>query len=458
MKYFKRMTAMILCVAMLSGCTMLNGGDDLLQPPKPPKSYVLLQEKLNELENTMTAISPQSGQYRNTVTFEDLNGDGTDEAIATMCSKKSGKVQVFVFQRTDDEYVEIGHISGKGAAIGSLSFPYLTSSQTEEDMPSRTEKGMIITWNLSNSLEKGMTVCALQDGEMRSLRDLEYTDYTTYDMDGDDADELFTVNYMESGKTASLYDYNSEKGKLELISQANATQDVQTTVNITTGRLASGERAVFVDNKYETDNGMQTDVYVLEKKKQGKKVQRKLENLALTTELTTYRSVSLYYSEDINSDGCVEVPQLTEIPQLKSPSTKDTDSKVNTAWFTDWYQFRLDEDEKTTCVATTYNSLNEEWRLFLPSEWRDHVSVKTASDSGISQTLFQDAETGDVLLTIYVFGEKDRDLLFQTSDLTDLGGANSQCYAMRIEKTDSEYAITESEAEERFAKVNPDWY
>lgn len=451
MKYRKRIAALLLCTVMLSGCTMLSSGDDLLQTPKPPKSYVLLQNKLNELESTMSSISPQSGQYRNTVTFEDLDGDGTDEAIATMCSKKSGKVQVFVFQRTDDEYVQIGCISGKGSAIGSLSFPYLNSD--------RTEKGMIITWNLSNSAEKGMTVCALQDGEMRSLREMDYTDYTTCDLDGDNVDELFTVNYTENGKTASLYDYSRKRGKLELVSQADATQDIQATVNITTGKLASGETAVFVDNKFETDNGMQTDIYVLEIKKQDKKIQKKLQNLAITTDLSTYRSVSLYYSEDINSDGCVEVPQLTEIPQLTEVSEADTtDSQVNAAWFTDWYQFSLDEDEMTKRVATTYNSLNEEWRLFLPSGWREHVNVMTASDSGISQTLFLDAETKDVLLTIYVFSERDRDLLFQTGNLTDLGGSNSQCYAMRIEQTESEYAITETQAKGQFAKVNSDWY
>ena len=163
MRYCKRIAALALCAALLSGCTMLNSGDDLLQQPKPPESYLLLQNKLAELENSMTPISPQSGQYRNTVTFEDLNGDGNDEAIATMCSKKSGKVQVFVFQLVNDEYQQIGHISGQGSAISSLAFPSL-----EKD---RQEKGMIITWNLSNSLEQGMTVCVLQDGEMTALRE-----------------------------------------------------------------------------------------------------------------------------------------------------------------------------------------------------------------------------------------------------------------------------------------------
>ena len=445
MRYCKRIAALALCAALLSGCTMLNSGDDLLQQPKPPESYLLLQSKLSELEASMTPISPQSGQYRNTVTFEDLNGDGSDEAIATMCSKKSGKIHAYVFQLIDDEYQQIGHISGQGSAIGSLAFPSLGVDQLE--------KGMIITWNLSNSLEQGMTVCAIQDGEMRALRDLEYTDYTVCDLDEDGADELFTLNYMDSGKTANVYNYNSQKGKLELLSQAAATQDIQSPVSITTGRLASGETAVFVDNKYETDNGMQTDVYVLEKKKREgtSKTQERLQNLALTTELSTYRSVALYYSEDIDSDGCVEVPQLV------SPPESDGESQ-GSIWYVDWYQFTLEGDMIPKQVATTYISLNEEWKLFLPDGWQDHVAVHVASDSDISQTLFLDAETDEVLLTIYVYAEKDRDRISQIGGITELGGSNSRCYAMRVENAESAYAITESTARSSFAQVHSDWY
>ena len=446
MRYCKRIAALALCAGLLSGCTMLNSGDDLLQQPKPPESYLLLQNKLAELENSMTPISPQSGQYRNTVTFEDLNGDGNDEAIATMCSKKSGKVQVFVFQLINDEYKQIGHISGQGSAISSLAFPSL-----EKD---RQEKGMIITWNLSNSLEQGMTVCALQDGEMTALRELEYTDYTVCDLDGDKADELFTLNYMDNGKTANVYNYNAQKGKLELLSQAAATQDIQSPVNITTGRLASGETAVFVDNKYETDNGMQTDVYVLEKKQRDStaKEQQRLQNLALTTELSTYRSVSLYYSEDIDSDGRVEVPQLV------SPPEAEGDSSVGSLWYVDWYQFTLEGEQVPQQVATTYISINEEWKLFLPDGWQENVSVHVASDSDISQTLFLDVETDEVLLTIYVYAEKDRDRISQIGGVKEIGGSNSRCYAMRVENAESPYAVTESVARSSFAQVHTDWY
>ena len=192
---------------------------------------------------------------------------------------------------------------------------------------------------------------------------------------------------------------------------------------------------------------------MLEKKKREgtSKTQERLLNLALTTELSTYRSVALYYSEDVDSDGCVEVPQLV------SPPESDGESQ-GTIWYVDWYQFTLEGDMIPKQVATTYISLNEEWKLFLPDGWQNHAAVHVASDSDISQTLFLDAETDEVLLTIYVYAEKDRDRISQIGGITELGGSNSRCYAMRVENAESAYAITESTARSSFAQVHSDWY
>ena len=44
---------------------------------------MLLQKQLEQIMgDTMTYVSPQGGEYRNTVTFEDIDGDSEKEAIA----------------------------------------------------------------------------------------------------------------------------------------------------------------------------------------------------------------------------------------------------------------------------------------------------------------------------------------------------------------------------------------
>lgn len=436
MKYLKRIAALLLSAVLLSGCTILSSGDDLLQTPRASKSYLLLEKKLVGLGEDMTAISPQSGQYRNTVVFEDLNGDGEDEAIAFMRQGTGGQIFVYIFQLVDGAYEQIGCITGQGTAIGSLSF--LSFGKDGQN------KGMILTWTLSNSVEHGMTVCGMENGEMKGLTELEYTDYTTCDLDDDGADELLALNYGDNGrKCAQLYDY--QEGKMVLQSQADATQDVQGIANIMTGQLESGEMAVFVDNKFEKDNGMQTDIYAITGKT--------LDNLALTSGVSTYRPVSMYYSDDVDGDGLVEIPQLHAMKGYEKASQQETQ------WEIDWYHYSLNPNEERLRAFTTYSSLSEEWSLIFPNSWRRSVMVTTTGDSDVSQTIFSDAETSEVLVTIYVFGGADRQTASKAGDLIDLGSSSSNCYSAKINNNaDSGLAVGETRIRRNFSIVQKEWY
>ncbi len=441
MKYLKRFLAVMLCASMLCGCTMLSSADDLLQAPRASKNYLLLQKKLESLGQKLTPVSPQSGQYRNTVTFEDLDGDGVEEAIATVRQGTSGQISVYIFQFIDDQYEQIGCITGQATAIGSLSFPQF----------GETEQGMIITWVLSSGTVEGMTVCGLKQGEMVKLAEVEYTNYITGDLDGDHEDEIFALNYGGSGrKTAQLYDYQGDK--MALVAQADVTQDVQSVANITVGSLEDGKKAVFVDNKFETDNGMQTDIYAVSGS--GKKDDPiTVENLALTPGVSTYRSVAMYYSSDVDSDGCVEIPQPTPLPGYAKSDQQDI------LWMIDWFRYNMKAGENPVYACTTYHSLSEGWCLIFPKGWRGNVTVKTTGDSDVSQTIFRDAETKEVLVTFYAFGGNDREQAAATGGLTQLGKSSSRYYAMKVESgSKSRYAVKESQLEKKFIIIQSDWY
>lgn len=441
MKYLKRIVAAVVCASLLCGCTMLSSADDLLQAPRASKNYLLLQKKLDSLGEKLSPVSPQSGQYRNTVTFEDLDGDGVEEAIATMRQGASGQISVYIFQFVEDTYEQIGCITGQASAIGSLSFPQF----------GETEQGMIITWVLSNGTVEGMTVCGLKQGEMKKLAEIEYTDYITGDLDGDQEDEIFALNYGASGrKTARLYDYQGDK--MALVAQADATQDVQATANITIGNLSDGKQAVFVDNKFETDNGMQTDIYAVSGS--GKKDNPiTIENLALMPGVSTYRPVALYYSDDVDSDGCVEIPQPTPLPGYTKSDQQDT------LWMIDWFRYNVKTGEDPERACTTYHALSEGWCLIFPKGWRGNVTAKTTGDSDVSQTIFRDAKTKEVLVTFYAFGGSDREQAAETGGLTQLGKSSSRYYAMKVEQhSKSDYAVSESQLEKNFVIIQSDWY
>ena len=123
MKVLKNCIWLMLCMVMLTGCSLIAGGDDLLQTPKPSEKFTMLQDQLEKIiSEGKNYATPQKGSYRNTVTFEDIDGDGEDEAIAFFREGTGGKIYAYAFALEDGEYQQIGRIEGPGSALGSMSF------------------------------------------------------------------------------------------------------------------------------------------------------------------------------------------------------------------------------------------------------------------------------------------------------------------------------------------------
>ena len=434
MKKLKKYLSFLLCAAFLTGCSFIASGEDLFQLPRPSESFMLLQKELEQImDDNMTYVSPQGGAYRNTVTFEDINGDGVKEAFAFLREGTGGKIYMYAFRLEDEEYKPLGCVEGPGSSLSSMSFMQIKEG---------TEKLIVLTWTLSGDLKQGMTVCSVQNGKLTDVLDATYTAYTMYDMDGDTSEELFTVSYDETGrKMAQVYDYTDNK--MVLLAQTDATQNVQAVANITCGKLnEKGNPAIFVDNKFEKDNGMQTDIYVLDK--------TKLYNVALSSASSTYRSVSLYYSKDMQDDGMIEVPQLQPMPGYENSDATET------LWMVDWYRYGM--DGTTRRIVTTYDSLAEGWTMHFPTEWRGVITAQTISEAGVSQTTFmQLGHINDPLLTIYVFTGEDREEAADAGDLLFLGSNADTCFAAKMGTTDSPYQMSEEELIQSFSIVQNKW-
>ena len=291
MKRLKNAIALLLCTVLLSGCQIISAGDDLLQTPKPSQEYTLLQNKLEQIMGTtMTYSAPQSGSYRNAVTFADIDGEDGKEAIAFLRDESGGKIYVYAFTKDGDSYQELGSVEGPGTAIGAMDFVRIKDGD---------QRLFTLTWTLASGVGKGLTVYSIQDGKLKELLDTTCTDYTIADLDQDGTEELFTLSYEGAGrKIAQVYSYADKQ--MSLLSQAYASQDAQTIANLQAGQLSpDGTQAVFVDNKIENDNGMQTDMYVLDQKN------TTLRNLSQNSGTSTYRATTLYFCEDINGDAAI---------------------------------------------------------------------------------------------------------------------------------------------------------
>lgn len=435
MKQWQKICAAVCCVGMLSGCSFISVGDDLLQVPKPSASYLQLQKELDKnLSDTVTYTAPQSGQYRNSVIFEDIDEDGLEESFAFLRDSVSGKITMYAYRMIDENYELIGSIDGNGTALDSVAFL---------NMPQSGGKGMILTWKLSGQLSKGLTVCALnQEGQLTDVLNAECSEYTVSDLDQDGGDELFTVRYSNSNRnTAQVYDYNGKQ--MEMISQIEAGQDAKTVAKMRSGYVDNDTIGVFVDNRYDTDIGMQTDIYMLN--------DNTLVNLALSD--STYRPIALYYSEDVNRDAIIEVPIAQEMKGYEDvqPAEKQ--------WVLDWYRYSLSTPAERIC--TTYRNSTEMWELTLPDTWRERVTVQLVSNSetSTSQTVFYQRRTagGDIpLLTILVYtGSNHKNAVAE--DAIRLGSTDTATYAARIENSDLSLSVTAEQIKKMFRILFSSW-
>lgn len=435
--------ASALLAAALSGCA-LKSGDELLQVPKPPKSYLLLQNKLDGIltKNNFTYATPESGQpeFRSSVQRINLDGDGEDEVVAFFKDSTTGVVNVFVYQKYDEDYIEMGKITGHGTALESVSYPLLSPTGG---------RGILLCWRLADGMGRGMTVCAFENGTLKQVLDTEYTDYTTADLDGDSCEELITIIFEPQGidpastgrKYARLWDY--EDGKMSLVSQAAISQEAKSIARVRSVKIADETPAVLVESRIEGDVGMLTDILVSD--------ESGFRNVAMDMEqgvsMGTYRQVTVY-AADINADGMTEIPSAIAMPGYENNKPSET------VWMLDWYLYSTTQPPRKVC--TTYNNAAEGWVLDLPDSWRGNVTAVKRTLNGTSYTSFEEYHKGGEnvpVLEIFSFTGDDHAERASASGMVRLGGTTAADYAARLPASAgrSAFAMTEEEIKQRFS-------
>ena len=77
-------TAALAVVLALSGCVFGNV-DEMYALPRSSEAYVALQSLINAEKGAAEFIAPLQGENRQTIQLVDIDGDGTQEAVAFFC-------------------------------------------------------------------------------------------------------------------------------------------------------------------------------------------------------------------------------------------------------------------------------------------------------------------------------------------------------------------------------------
>lgn len=364
-------------VLLLASClTLLLGGcafrqvDELYTLPKLPGDYQNLQAKIEEVTTGTGAeySAPTGGQP---VQFQDLDGDGTLEAIAFFKVANDEKpLKIYIFRLGSDGY-ELGAViedNSNSTAIGSIYYENLCGTPTKE---------LVVSWQKNTGVGT-LAVYSVDKYEVNELLSTAYTDYNLLDIDMDNQREILVINVDTVEESRSKVDcYKADKASLVLTGSAPLSQGIGKldTTALRVGNLKGDAPipALYVTSTLTLGDKDVTDIFAWRNDA--------LENITLNAETgqssATIREKDKAKPTYINNDNVLALP----VP-IEQPSGAQNAPKLDA-----WYQYNM--NGSSSLVYTTYHDFAEGWYFILPSNWVGQVTVtQDASMPGEKRTAF----------------------------------------------------------------------
>ena len=200
----KRFTLLVMLLAalcVLSACGFNSTVEDLFALPSVPDEYTGLNEQINEmLSNGYEYAPPTAGQNIQSVQMEDLDGDGTPEAVVFLRKPNDEKpMKVMVFQQGDAGYERLCTVESSGNSIDSAYYEDLTGDGSNE---------LVVGWKISSTVQ---TVAAYNIGrEAIPLMSSSYTRFAVQELNSYNPPGLFVLRSDSDGTpVAEVYTWQT---------------------------------------------------------------------------------------------------------------------------------------------------------------------------------------------------------------------------------------------------------
>ena len=355
MKRFVRPGAFLLLAALLfclSGCYSGNI-DQYFSLPMASEEYQQLQSLIDEeLASGSEYAAPTHGSYRQSVQLSDVDGDGVDEALAFF--RDGGKnPKINIYSSENGEYQLVLSLSGEGSSIGRIDYADLTGDGQKE---------LLVSWQISSGVSV-LSVYSLSGWSGDTLLSTDCAEFVTGDINRDGCDEL--LNLRAANSTTYLIDqYTFALGQEPQATSAALSTGIASLQRLRMITLAGDAPALLAESTLTTGD-LVSDLFVC---RDGSLINLTMNRSTQISE--TRRSYSLVYAQDIDGDGC------TEIPHPQQLYSRGDEVFWSIAWF------RYDASGRASTVMTTYHCVTDNWYLVLPSGW--DVGLTVQRDDSVS--------------------------------------------------------------------------
>lgn len=410
MKRIPRLIAVLLLLALpLGGCSLRGSVDELYSLPQLSDEYLDLQHAIDGVLDTGAIYSaPVDGTHRQSVQLCDLNGDGTEEAVAFFSTTGEKPLKIYIFRQTDEGYEKAAVIEGDGSSIESIDYADLDGDGWRE---------AVVGWGMGSDF-KMLEVYSLRGYQVSSVAAADYTRSLLADLDGDGRSELLAVRRgtPEAAGSVTLLALASDGEPVSVTERLSA--GMESITKLASGALRDLPAALFVEGSCQ--GGLVTDILTY---RDGVLKNITLEAASGLSEGTLRTSTAAF--QDLNGDGTVLIP----IPR-PLPAQGETVYRV-----LEWYGYN--SRGKRTIVCTTYHNYSDGWYLLLPESWCTEITLRREdSDAGERAVVFSlwngEGEPVTDFLAVYTLTGENRIELAERSGRIRIRSVGETIYAAEL--------------------------
>jgi len=439
---FGRKIAMLLMVGLLfvllcAGCSV-RSPEELYSLPKHSDEYYDLQKAIDSvMQQDSVYAGPLSGSNQQAVQLSDLDGDGVDEALLFVRASGVKPLKIFIFDRQDEVYENVGVIEGDGSGFDAVEYAELDGDGGVE---------IVVGRQLSDQILQSISAYSYHDGSLVELMSATYSEFAITDLDGDDRKDVFLVRTDAEARNGVAELYRFRNGIMAREQEAVLSAGAGQVKRIVSGFAAQGVPAVFVASSYEADTII-TDIFAF--------TGNQFSNVALMGDsglnAQTVRNYHVY-ATDIDEDGIIELPMPVVLPSSLAGE--------ETFWVIDWYT--LTTNGERNVKLSTYHNYAAGWYVILPQMWRDRLTVsREHTVSGVTGHVFSKWNGYDhapqEIFTIFAFTGENRLKLAQSENRFLLAEKGDTAYSAKVGDCDWAKRLTNEELSAMFHFIYQDW-
>lgn len=239
---------------------MFEQAEGVYALPILPEEYSQLQSTIQNVMDQQGAeyATISSGNNTSTVQLLDLNGDGQQEMAAVflrVTSAEEKPLRVCLFRKGADNNYRLTYVvEGDGTSINSVTYEDVTGDGTLD---------LIVSWQMSAKVHI-LSAYALLDAGVSELMSTTYNEsYLVADLDQDGLKEIVVGHQDSTGDGVNLAEYYDYKGGvMTMTSSTRLSNGIYSIYSMVTGKLADGSSAVFASSLFS--GGVLTDVLTVQ--------------------------------------------------------------------------------------------------------------------------------------------------------------------------------------------------